>query len=76
MEKIDHIPKGYRKFYLRAAGKIYIAPEKCCLFCKHCDDIVWDYTNGPYMVHCDKEMDYNKGFAGKCCKFRYRGDYV
>lgn len=29
------------------------APEKCCLFCKHCDDIWWDYTNGPYMLSCE-----------------------
>lgn len=29
------------------------APEKCCLFCKHCTDIWWDYTNGPYMLSCE-----------------------
>lgn len=29
------------------------APEKCCLFCKHRDQVVYDYTNGPYMFFCD-----------------------
>lgn len=31
------------------------APDNCCLFCKHCTDVFWDYTNGPYM------------FMGDCC---------
>ena len=25
------------------------APDDCCLFCKNCTDIFWDYTNGPYL---------------------------
>lgn len=27
--------------------------EKDCALCKHCYDVVWDYTNGPYMFICD-----------------------
>lgn len=38
-------------------------PEKHCVFCKHCTDIYWDFTNGPYMCFCElytepmKEME-------------------
>lgn len=30
------------------------ARPNSCFFCKHLTDIVWDYTNGPYMFFCDK----------------------
>lgn len=30
------------------------APDNCCLFCEHCTDVFFDYTNGPYMFLCDK----------------------
>lgn len=26
--------------------------ENHCLFCKHCRDVFWDYTNGPYAFGC------------------------
>lgn len=29
------------------------APDNCCLFCKHCTDVFWDFT-GPYMFFCTK----------------------
>ena len=29
------------------------APDNCCLFCKHCTDVFWDYANGPYMFICN-----------------------
>jgi hypothetical protein len=41
------------KIYHCASGKDYELPEKCCAFCKHCTDIFWDYTNGPYMFLCE-----------------------
>ena len=28
-------------------------PANHCLFCKHCTDVFWDYTNGPYAFGCD-----------------------
>lgn len=76
IEKIDHIPKGYKKFYLRAANKVYLARERSCLFCKYCDDIIWDYTNGPYLVSCEKYKDIETGLKGKCKYFRKGADYV
>lgn len=26
-----------------------------CVFCKHCTDMFWDYTHGPYMIFCEKD---------------------
>lgn len=31
----------------------YDFPDSCCVFCTHAD-IYWDYTNGIYMVTCDR----------------------
>ena len=28
-------------------------PERCCLTCKHCTDLWYDYTFGPYMTDCE-----------------------
>ena len=43
-----------RKFVLKGFPKIiFCKNEKDCLFCKHCTDIFWDYTNGIYMIICD-----------------------
>ena len=35
-------------------GQVYGIPKntKCCLICKHCTSILYDYTNGPYMFSC------------------------
>lgn len=35
--------------------KVRAKNDKDCLFCKHCSDVLWDYTNGPYMFFCDKD---------------------
>ena len=41
--------------WIRSDGNVYgLKPRKCCLICKHCTDIFWDYTHGPYMVVCEK----------------------
>lgn len=48
--------------WIRSDGNVYgLKPRKCCLICKHCTDIFWDYTHGPYMVVCEKsEMSGNE----------------
>ena len=33
------------------------APDNCCLFCRHCSDVYWDYTNGPYMFFCELKKE-------------------
>ena len=42
------------------------APERCCLFCKHCSDVYWDYTNGPYMMICSADHEETLGYHAKC----------
>ena len=35
-------------------GKVtFTLPDKCCAFCSHCTDLLYDYTNGPYLFLCD-----------------------
>ena len=44
--------------WVRSDGKVYgLKTRKSCLICKHCTDIFWDYTNGPYMTICEKSCD-------------------
>ena len=31
--------------------------ETDCMFCEHCMDVFWDYTNLIYTIHCDEEHD-------------------
>lgn len=31
--------------------------DEDCLFCDHCTNFFWDYTNGPYMIFCDEDHD-------------------
>ena len=41
------------------------AHEHCCYFCKHCSDIFYDMTNGPYMFWCDYDEADEDGIADK-----------
>lgn len=50
-------------------GITYIAPDDCCLFCKHCTDIFLDYTHGPYLMLCEKREDQEKYYQGGCPDF-------
>lgn len=52
-------------------------PDKSCVFCNNCTNVLFDYTNGPYMFFCEKAidkdgvMDVEKmgGIYGKCESF-------
>jgi hypothetical protein len=45
------------------SGITYMLPKAHCAFCKHCTDLFYDYTNGPYMFICELgHVDY------KTCK--------
>lgn len=33
----------------------FTLPAKSCVFCSHCKDFFYDYTNGPYLICCDKD---------------------
>lgn len=40
--------------------------EKDCALCKHCYDVYWDYTNGPYMFFCNLgEPSEDKHYCNK-----------
>ena len=42
--------------WIRSDGMVFeLKTRKSCLICKHCTDIFWDYTHGPYMLFCEKE---------------------
>lgn len=28
-----------------------------CVFCDHCTDLWWDYSNLIYMIYCDEDRD-------------------
>lgn len=34
-----------------------IAHKNSCEFCKHLTDTFYDFTNGPYLFFCDKQID-------------------
>ena len=46
-----------------------MVPPRHCLFCKHNTDVIWDYTNGPYMFVCDVAESTEKGDRGECPHF-------
>lgn len=46
--------------------------DKLCVFCEHCTDVFWDYTNGPYMLFCDLDRSEVEEHNEKqtCPKFK------
>lgn len=49
--------------------RTYKCPHKACVFCDHCTDVWWDYSNGPYMMVCEIRGDVERGFIGECEMF-------
>lgn len=47
-----------RRLYECENGHVYSVPSNHCVFCKHCTDLFYDYTNGPYMFFCELEKNY------------------
>ena len=45
------------KIYRCDNGSYYVGPQRSCLLCKHCTDLYWDYTHGPYMFFCELGLD-------------------
>jgi hypothetical protein len=79
-EKGEPLPKPYFKAKRKSWTKVYECDYyKCdahprgCFFCKHCTDVWFDYTNGPYMFFCEKHDGENdptpQGIRGKCKMF-------
>lgn len=44
------------KVYRYGEGQAVGAKPDSCLFCKHCTDIFWDYTHGPYTLCCELDL--------------------
>ena len=40
---------------------INVKCDRDCVFCKHCTDIFWDYTNLIYMIFCELNIDAWEG---------------
>lgn len=66
------ISKKLKEYILddRPFGQLIIrVPENCCLFCKHCNDVFWDHSHGPYMRFCNLlDQDANEEYW-HCEKF-------
>lgn len=66
--------EGKKKYILEPGFAIW-APDKSCMFCKKCSDLIWDYTNGPYCFFCEEDVDGSKdlteyGAIGECEYFK------
>lgn len=59
--------EGETRLYGLENGSVYKMPSVHCVFCKHCTDLFYDYTNGPYMFCCDKELELNISETGCSC---------
>lgn len=63
-----------QRLYCLEPGFSVWCPDKSCAFCKYCNDLFYDYTNGPYMFLCDEDRDgeldlTDVGCIGKCDRF-------
>ena len=46
-----------RQYEIEEIGRVYLLPVHHCVFCKYCNDLLYDYTNGPYMFFCDLGLE-------------------
>ena len=59
-----------QRLYTFGDGLEVWCPEKACLFCRHCNSILYDW-HGPYGYACEldpmmeKEL-FDKGYKGEC----------
>ena len=54
-------------------GLYYVFPENHCVFCEHCNHMLYDYTNGPYMFFCELKKEFEKESYTTCNSFSYDG---
>lgn len=73
------IPSDMREIY-ECDYYICDCHKYSCLHCKHCSDVWFDYSNGPYMFQCNNEsltkdertnFPTDKGVFGKCDHFEH-----
>lgn len=65
----SEIPDGYKPY--ECGNRRYWLPPTHCVFCEHCDSILWDYTHGMYMFSCEVygEPIKNLNYDDNCEKF-------
>lgn len=51
-------------------------PPTHCVFCKHCTDVFWDYSSGPYMFGCGKDLRATVMETGWSCEGFEDNGYV
>lgn len=57
---VKGVPKEDQRTYTATGhGYSVVAHKRSCFFCKHLTDIWFDYTNGPYMFHCNSSVCNN-----------------
>lgn len=51
----------------------YSLPETACVFCKHCNSVLWDYSDGIYCIVCEVDeklvVATNGNINNKCPHF-------
>lgn len=75
--------KKYIYTYDSIFPKKVLVAEGECLVCKHCTDMWFDYTHGPYMVFCEytfinedgeeEDLSDKKIYGEPCDKYEYDG---
>jgi hypothetical protein len=72
---VKGVPKEVQRTYTATGhGYSVVAHKQSCFFCAHLTDIWFDYTNGPYMFHCNSCVRSNDPgqeeiVEGKCPYF-------
>lgn len=51
------LPEQY-VYYVEEFRRGYGIDTASCLLCKHCTDVFYDYSNGPYMTMCDLDFSF------------------
>lgn len=73
LEIRDHVKARTESGDLREfkceSGHVYLFPKNHCVFCKHCADLFYDYSNGPYMFFCDLDTEVDDHHYGSCGRF-------
>lgn len=61
-----------QRLYALEPGLEMWCPETSCVFCAKLRDLVYDYTNGPYLFFCEDDTDGSlteQGYIGECPLF-------
>ena len=55
------------KLFITHLGIRFMMHKRSCIFCKHCTDIFFDASNGPYLFMC--KYEHNCKSDGTCKRF-------